>query len=137
MKKLFIALYGFLFCISAWAGDYHQNGQGHRIAYTILDSNGKPVSGQTVKLAVERSKDGYFYDFNDSTFKTSGWTTRLATMAYDASGEHYFQVITIDNGGIISGDYACIISNDNATYSDHQCDVVEFDSLAKLIKINR
>lgn len=139
MKKIILTFYIllYLFIAPALASDYHQNGQGHRVVYTIVDSNGKPVAGQTVNLALERSKDGYFYDFNDSTFKNSGWTSRVVAMSYDTVGEHYYRVISIDNGGIVSGDYAAIVSNDNATYSDHQTECVEFDSIAKLIKINR
>jgi len=34
----------------------------------------------TVVLAIQRTSDGFWLDFNDSTFKSSGWTTRQQAM---------------------------------------------------------
>lgn len=121
----------------AVASDYHQSDSTHRIAYVVTDFSGNPVTGQTVRVGIQRASDGYFYDFNDSTFKASGWTTRLSTLTYETTGEYYYKNITIDNGGIVSGDYVCIVSNDDATYGDQQAEVINFDNVAKLIKIHR
>jgi len=48
----------------------------------------------TVVLAIQRVSDGFWYDFNDDTFKASGWTTRQATMSEVSSslapGEYYY-----------------------------------------------
>lgn len=137
MRKLSLFLILILITKTAYSSDYHQNDQSHRVVYVITDTSGNPVSGQTVRLAVERSKDGLFLDFNDNTFKSSGWTTRLVTMNYDSAGEHYYRVISIDNGALISGDIVCIVSNDDATYGDMQAEVVSFDRLEKIVKINR
>lgn len=125
-----------LFVKNAWASDYHQNDQTHRAVYVV--SNGSiPVTGQTIRLAVQKVSDSKFLDFADGTFKSSGWTTRMATMSYDTAGQYYGYDIQINAGNIISGDYICIFSNDDAVYGDLQAEVVSFDTLGKLIKINR
>lgn len=122
-----------------FASDTHQTGQSHRIVYVVTDSSGNPVTGQTVNVAVQRSSDQSFLDWSDLTFKSSGWTTRVTTLPYDARGEYYTRVLTIDTTTtpLISGDYVIIVSNDSATYGDQQAEVVLFDNLNQLIKIHR
>lgn len=132
-----LLLVGFLVIKVAYAGDYHQSDQSHRVVYVITDNNGNPVTGQTVRIAVQRVSDDAFLDFNDNIFKTSGWTTRLGTMNYNVAGEYYQRQISIDQATRVSNDYVCIISNDDATYGDQQVEVVHFDNLKNLIKINR
>ena len=119
------------------ASDFHANDEGHRLVYVVTDSSGNPVTGQTVRLAVQKSSDGSFLDFNDNSFKTSGWTTRLATLTYEPVGEYYYRVLSIDQAVRVSNDFACIISNDDATYGDQQVEVVSFSDIKSLIKIHR
>lgn len=120
------------------ASDYHQDGQGHAVTYTVVDTSGNPVSGQTVRLTLKRISDEAYLDFDDNTFKFSAWTSQQATMSYDSRGGFYFRVISVDTGNpIISGDYAAIVSNEDATYADHQVEVFALDSLGKLIRIHR
>ena len=135
MKKLLLLM--ILLATPAYASDFHANDESHRVVYVVKDSSGNPVTGQTVRLAVQKSSDGFFLDFNDNTFKASGWTTRLVTMNYDTNGEYYYRVISIDQAARMSNDFACIISNDDATYGDQQVEVVEFSNIKTLIKTNR
>lgn len=52
----------------------------------FVSRNGVPQSGETVVLAIaDPDVAGSWLDFNDSTFKTSGWTTRTVTMTEDAT----------------------------------------------------
>ncbi len=52
-----------------------QNGQTERIEVLALDSSSDPATGLTdVLLFIRRTSDGYFLDFDDNTFKASGWT---------------------------------------------------------------
>lgn len=130
----------FLLCslsVTALAGDVHQDGQGHKVVYTVVDNTGQPVSGQTVRLAVERVSDESQLDFSDNTFKSSGWTTRYQTMAYNSTLGFYWYVVTIDTAVLVSGDYVCVVSNDDATYGDRQAESVQFDITNNLIKIHR
>lgn len=119
------------------AGDYHQDTQGHRVVYVVTDSSGNPVSGQTVRLQVQRVSDDAILDHSDNAFKYSGWTTRYATMTYNAQGEYYSRVVTLDTATTISGDYVMVVSNDDSTYGDQQAEVVMWDNLNNLIKIHR
>ena len=47
----------------------------------------EPDSGVTaVEFGICRLPDGFWNDFNDSTFKASGWTTQYQAMAEDENG---------------------------------------------------
>jgi len=52
----------------------------------VVTKNGVPQTGETVlvRIAEADTSDSYL-DFNDDTFKTSGWTTKTVTMTEDAS----------------------------------------------------
>lgn len=129
--SLFIASY-------AWASDTHQDGEGHKVVYTLIDASGVPVSGQTINLTVQRASDGAYLDFNDNSFKFSSWVTLNQAMSYDSTGRFYWRVLSIDVANpLFSSDYVCVVSNDNATYSDHQSEVIEWSNLNNLIKIQR
>ena len=53
-----------------------------RIEVTALDGSLSPLTGLTdVLLSIRRVSDGQWYDFNDDTFKSSGWTTRQQQMS--------------------------------------------------------
>lgn len=136
-KLLIIAL--LLLSSKCYASDYHQSGQGHAVVYTIISSSdsSKTITNQTVGLALYRVSDGSYLDFNDNSFKASGWTTRVVRMSTNTTDGFYFRVISVDNGGIVSGEYVAIVSNDDATYGDTQAEAFELDSIAKLIKVNR
>ncbi len=59
-----------------------QNSQTEQIRVTALDIEAAYITGLTdVLLEIRRESDGYYLDFNDSTFKNSGWTTRQEQMA--------------------------------------------------------
>ena len=59
-----------------------QNGQTEQIRVTALDIVSDFVTGLTdVLLEIRRESDGFYLDFNDSTFKNTGWTTRQNQMA--------------------------------------------------------
>ena len=122
------------------AGDTHQNdGEAHRVIYVITDGSGNPVAGQTVRLAVHRASDDATYDFSDSQFKFSGWTTKLQTMNYNPNQELYQFTFSPDvaRPRIASGDYIIVVSNDDATYGDQQAESVSFGSTNQLIRISR
>jgi hypothetical protein len=147
MKKLYTALFFialFLFVLSitylsfAHAGDYHQDGQGHTILYTITDSSGNPVSGQSPRVGVKRMTDGLWLDFNDNTFKSSdSATTLFQTMTFEQAGGFYYRIVSIDNAVLVSMDVVTVVSNDDAVYSDVQAENITWDNLNNLIKMHR
>ena len=137
LLTIFLVAIGAIVSMIAHASDYHQDGQGHMVSYTVTDSSGNPVTGQTIRLSVQRVTDGAFLDFSDNTFKPSGWTTRLTTMSYQSMGEYYGRVVSMDSSALFSSDVVFIVSNDDATYGDMQHEVVNFDNINNLIKIQR
>ena len=46
----------------------------------FLKLNSEAITGATVVAAVRRISDNFFLDFNDNTFKPSGWTTKTQTL---------------------------------------------------------
>jgi hypothetical protein len=59
-----------------------QTGDTERIEALMLDGSLAPVTGlSNVLLSIRRVSDDFWYDFNDDTFKSSGWTTRQQQMS--------------------------------------------------------
>jgi hypothetical protein len=84
-----------------------QNGQTERIEVLAVDAAGTPLAGLAdVLLAIRRVSDGYWLDFADNTFKTSGWTTRQQTMIEISPsldpGKYYYD---FDTTGFSDDDY--------------------------------
>lgn len=76
-----------------------QYGETERIMATILTSAGVPYTGLVdVLLEIQRRSDGKYFDFADSTFKSSGWTTRQGVMtelnATSSAGAYYYNFNT-------------------------------------------
>lgn len=70
-----------------------QTGDTEQILFLVLKKNSDPATGRTtIRVRIYRKSDNWFFDFNDLTFKPSGWTTLDATMveidATNAAG-HY------------------------------------------------
>ena len=122
---------------TCYASDNHERGDSHRVVYTILDTDGNPVTGQTVNIKVQRVSDDSVYDFSDGLFKHSGWTTPLSTMTYNAGGEYYSRTFTPDAAINTVTEYVVIVSNDDATYSDQQTQTVRFGRTDDIVKIHR
>lgn len=52
-----------------------------RVEALMLDGSLSPVTGlSNALLSIRRVSDGFWYDFSDDTFKSSGWTTRQQIM---------------------------------------------------------
>lgn len=137
MRTLLIALSLLVICGNVHASDYHNRGQKHRIVYVITDASGNPVTGETVRLQIQRVSDDAVYDFSDSTFKYSAWTTRYQTMLYNSAGEYYNYTFSQDAARFNSGEYVCVVSNDSSSYSDQQAASIFFDSTQDVIRVNR
>lgn len=76
-----------------------QNGVTERIYASALGSGGIPLTGlSNVLLAILRKSDNFYLDFNDNTFKSSGWTTRQIAMtqlsASLSPGDYYYNFNT-------------------------------------------
>lgn len=88
---------------------------------------GVGATGQTPTVALRRVTDGYYLDFNDNTFKSSGWTTRqkaLTEVNATNSPGLYQYVLATSSIIAATGDYVAEYSNtgtpagvDQETYS--------------------
>jgi len=132
-----------------------QNGQIERIIFTALHSNGDFNDGlgssggtQAPQIEIQRKSDGNYLDFNDNTFKSSGWTTRQQDMSeldtanspgayfydFDTSGfsddEYFIRVDTPDafnspaEGYLKVGDFIDNIDTTISSRSSHSADDV-------------
>ena len=75
------------------------NGATERIRVTALDAAGTTITGLgDVLVEIRRKSDGFYYDFNDTTFKASGWTTRQQAMTEldvtNSAGVYYYDFNT-------------------------------------------
>jgi hypothetical protein len=84
-----------------------QNGQTERIEVLALDSNGSSITGLSdVLLSIRRISDGYWLDFDDNTFKNSGWTTRQQAMTeIDAANDAGKYKYDFDTSGYADDTY--------------------------------
>lgn len=46
------------------------------------------LTGQTVTVAIRRCSDGYYLDWNDGTYKASGWTTKQGSLTEIGGGTY-------------------------------------------------
>lgn len=86
---------------------YVRAGDTEPIEVLALQSDGTALTGSTnLRVDIRRDSDGKFLDFADLTFKTSGWTTRQATLTEVSSslapGAYR---TTVDTTGWAAGDY--------------------------------
>jgi len=74
----------------------------------IANTNGSGHIELSMLVAVRRLSDNYYLDFDDTTFKSSGWTTRQVAMTEVsisvAPGLYQYVLDTSDLGAV--GDYS-------------------------------
>lgn len=112
-----------------------------------IENDGAPVTGLTGSelptVALRRLSDGYYLDFNDSTFKASGHTTKnyvLAEITGDTqlAGRYAY---TLDTSSIITdyGDYEAIYTARDVTPNQLDSDLLRFvkSDLAEKILCNK
>lgn len=104
-------------------------GQSFRIPFNIVDASGASVTGQSPTVKIQKVSNGYFYDFSDSTFKTSGWTNKTTIMTEDSTNGVYYYTFTPPATETSQEQYLFIIDNVDATYTDHQMLLVNYDDI--------
>lgn len=63
-----------------------------RAPLLIAVNNNGGVQGLTVTAALRNVNNGFYLDFNDNIFKSSGWVIKETTLT-DASGGFYFSTV--------------------------------------------
>jgi len=88
----------------------------------------------TVNMYIKRQADGYYYDFNDNTFKNSGWTNKFSTLVADSDfHQKWLLSATIDLTGWDDGSYIFTIADTTLeiTYNDsYYIEDYDLDSVA-------
>lgn len=130
MKILLLAILAMLLSIPAFA--HTRNVQdNHKIVYHINDASGNPVTGQTVALSIQRVSDSYFFDFNDSTFKASGWTSKTTNLTEDSTNGFYYYLFNPPSSETVSNEYVFVVDNASVTYGDHRSEIVSYLDYSK------
>lgn len=100
-----------------------------------LLSDGVPVVGATVTAAIRRVADSAFLDFNDNTFKTSGWTTKFQTLtdlnSTDTDMKGIYRYLWNSASPVTAqGEYHFIFKYNDGTNDLETFDSVYFDEAA-------
>lgn len=136
MKTFLLTILIFIVQISVYSLEFLPANYDYGFTYTCLDSNGDPVSGQTITILIKMYDkvfdETYYLDFDDNTFKTSGWTTKSINLDYDSTDGFYyhktnssFSTNNLDASGLL---FWIIYDNADTTYRDHQVVEVTMDS---------
>jgi len=72
------------------------------------------ATGKTVKAKIIRQSDVFVYDWNDGTFKNSGWTTPLQTLAEDGATTGRYTT-TVDPSTWTDGVYDVVLTETTIT----------------------
>lgn len=131
MKYLirFFILILFLFSNLAYASGVRNIQENYQVIYNILDNTGTFVSGETVPLKIKKVSNGYWFDFDDSTFKTSGWTSKSTNLSEDATEDYYYYTFDPPASETTADQYLFVVSNTNATYKDHQGELISYQDI--------
>lgn len=132
--KLFVSL--MMLSSLVFAAD-RSVGQPYRFIYTITDASASHVSGQTPTIKIQKVSNGYWYDFNDNTFKSSGWTNKTNTLAENSTDGFYYYTFTPPASETTHDQYLFVVDNANATYADHSTLLVKYDDIINTVNRSR
>lgn len=128
LSRIFLAVW--MAALLAWpAGATIRNVQENYLySYFVVSSSGAHVTGQTVALKIYRASDGYWYDFNDNTFKTSGWTSKTTNLSENSTDGFYYYTFNPPASETGAEQYLFLVDNTNPSYADHQAELVSYES---------
>lgn len=85
---------------------YLKTGESELIRSLFLDNLNVGITGQAPNITIRRNSDDFYWDFDDNTFKASGWTTRVGSMSEtDATTEPGLYQYSFDMGGLDADTY--------------------------------
>jgi len=120
MKKFSLTIF-ILFFISAYltyAESINRNIQDNfKFTKTIREeSTGDFASGQNIYLKIQKASNSRWFDFNDNTFKDSGWTTKETILTEDNDGEFYYFLFDPPVSEIAAEQYLFVYRYQSAVY---------------------
>jgi len=133
MKRIFLfatVLSGLILAHSSAYGSVRNVQDNHTVTYNVIDSNGDHVTGQTVVLKIQKVSNGYWFDFNDSSFKASGWTSKSTNLSEDSTEGFYYYLFNPPASETAADQYRFCVDNASGTYGDHQCETVDYQNIS-------
>jgi len=125
MKKLILTISLMFLTFNSFASVRNVQ-DNHKFVYQIIDDNGNHVSSETATLKIQKVSNSQWFDFNDSSFKGSGWTNKTTNLTEDATDEFYHYTFNPPAGETSSEQYLFVVDNASATYGDHQSELVSY-----------
>ena len=104
-------------------------GENYTLIYTIQDTAGDHVTGESPTVLVRRNSDGFVYDWSDNTFKNSGWTNKTTALTEQATDGLYYKTWTPPGSETATDTYMFLVDNANTNgHGDHQAELVSYVS---------
>lgn len=125
-KTLFVIAMLLSMTITYPYADTKNIGDEYKLIYTILDLSGSPVSGQSPTLKIQKSSNGWYYDFSDGMFKSSDQVALTATLSEDTTAQYYAYTFAPSTSEATPEQYLFIINNNDTVYKDHQIVNVDY-----------
>lgn len=131
MKKTLFAwlLILLILIVDPVSADIRNVQDNYELTYHIVDTAGDHVGSETVVLKIKRISDNYWYDFNDNTFKTSGWTNKSTNLSEDSTEGYYYYDFNPPASETGAEQYLFLVDNASATYGDHQSLIVDYQDV--------
>lgn len=130
-KKMFLGLALAMFLIVPFSRAAVRNIQDDfQLVYHLVDVSGNHVTGQTVTLQIKKVSNGQWFDFSDSTFKSSGWTSKTTGLSENTTDGFYFYAFNPPASETAPEQYQFLIDNASGVYGDHQSEIVDYQDLA-------
>lgn len=116
--------------LSPWSFASVRNVQdNYQVVYNVIDENGDHVGSETITLKIKRVSDGFWFDFNDSTFKSSAWTSKSTNLTEDATEGFYHYTYDPPASETGAEQYQFLLDNASVTYGDHQSFTVSYQAV--------
>lgn len=110
-----LLIFGLVLCGSLWA-DVYKKGFTIPLTFEIYDLvTGATVTGESPTVSIYRTSDGYFFDWDDDTFKASGWTTKEQTLTEIGTEGRYYE--SVDSTAFSETNYVAFFENTGANAS--------------------
>lgn len=130
MRKVFLMALLLIFCAMTQAQALVRNIQdNYKFTYSIIDTAGDHVTGQSPTVQIQRASDGFWFDFNDSTFKNSAWTNKTTTLTEDSTNGFYYYTYNPPAGETGAEQYVFVVDNGDSTYGDRQTLAVDYQNI--------
>ncbi len=128
IKKLILTFLILAFTYNAY-GNVRNIQDNHQVIYHIIDGDGNHVGSETVALSIMKVSNNQWYDFNDSSFKASGWTSKTTNLSEDSVNEFYYYSYNPPVSETAVEEYVFLIDNASAIYGDHQSEMASYQNI--------